>query len=279
MKVWICIVSPMESIRDFVGSRKTGIVPAEFFDARKFGGRTLRVRVSTFVPDVSPPSQEAVEGFILEQVADEDSVIVVYDEVWMHLIENLRVSCFCVPLGNINERSNLQNHFHKLMATALKNWWQVKQRFLESKDIKLLSLPMRNFQADELLELANAVRAAQPELTNAMQAGLKRLRARLRPRKRSARKTVYSVDDAKRFYIYGHEKHSLPETGGGHGSSCAINAQFRFGCRIDGERHYNVSESEGDRTTISGNFVNCHDTENHEKRDTHLNMFASDMYY
>ncbi len=279
MKVWVCVASSDEGVKKFVGIKKAGIIPSDLLNARHFGGLRLKVRASAFAPESKAPTPDEFEEFVLRQSADLDAVIVLFDDGCLRLIERLRGSCFCVPIAAIPHRSKIQNAIHGATARALKGWWQVQKRFLEGKDIKILSLPLRNFQADELLQLANAVRAVSPALPNDLEGGLKHLRTRLRPRQRSERKTLYLVDDAKRFYVYGHERHARPETGGDHAASCAVNARFRFGCRIDHERHYNVSESEGDKTTISGKFRNCHDIETEEKRTTHLNMFASDMYY
>lgn len=279
MIVWVGVASPDEAIRMFVGRQKGQIAPPDLLQPQRFGGQRLRVRASSFVPETDGPTAADLEKFVLQRGADADGIILLVDQEWLHLAEHLRSSCFCVPIGGPLEGGNVQNSIHRVTARALKTWWQVRLRFLEAKDIKLLSLPLRNFQADELLALANAVRAAPVEITNELQEGLKKLRSRVRPRRRSTRKTVYVVDDAKRFYVFGHERHARPETGGDHRPSCAISARFRFGCRIDDQRHYNVSDSEGDKTTIAGKFRNCHDVETDEKRSTHLNMFASDMYF
>jgi hypothetical protein len=279
MKIWIGVVSPNEAIRTLVGTKKASIVPPDLLEPHRFAGRKLTVRTSVFVPGDGAPTPEQLESFVNQQAWDSDAIIILFDDDFLHLLEHVRSSCFCVALVSMQEGANLQNAVHRATARALKGWWQLQLRFLEAKDMKLLSLPLRNFQADELLHLANSVRAAPADLANDLQEGLKALRSRIRPRRRSPRKTLYVVDDAKRFYVFGHERHARPETGGDHRPSCALGARFRFGCRIDDERHFNVSESEGDKTSISGKFKNCHDVENEEKRTTHLNMFASDLYF
>ena len=53
---------------------------------------------------------------------------------------------------------------------------------------------------------------------------------------------------------------------------------MRFGRVLDADRHYNVSETEGDRTTIAGDFPDCHDSIHTVPSTTHLNMFANDYF-
>lgn len=53
---------------------------------------------------------------------------------------------------------------------------------------------------------------------------------------------------------------------------------FRFGRRIDAQRHYNVSETEGDDTHVTGDVANCHGVIRKAPTDTHLNMFCNDFY-
>jgi hypothetical protein len=43
-------------------------------------------------------------------------------------------------------------------------------------------------------------------------------------------------------------------------------------------RHYNVSETEGDRTTIEGEFLDCHNNAHSVSGRTHLNMFSNDYF-
>lgn len=279
MRIFIGVLSPHESVRTFVGKSKGGIVPPELLDPRRFGGRKPLVQVSTFVPAAASPTPTEVEAFMLRQAADKDAAFILYDEAYRGLIKNLRSSCFCAEVSLDPHHPKMQNVFRSASTKAIKGWSQIFQRFAEAKDAKVLSLPLRNFHAPELLELANAVRGVSSELGNDIQSGLSQLKKRLRPRRKSRSKTLYLVDDSKRFFVFGHERHSIPETGGDHLPSCALNAQFRFGCRIDGERHYNVSETEGDNTVIKGIFRNCHDVEKDETRPTHLNMFSNDMYF
>ncbi len=86
------------------------------------------------------------------------------------------------------------------------------------------------------------------------------------------------VDDRARFFKFGPEQHARFATGDPHRPFCAFNADFRFGNRIDSTRHYNVSESKGDRTTIEGEFDDCHDARVTVPRTTHLNMFSNDYF-
>jgi hypothetical protein len=89
---------------------------------------------------------------------------------------------------------------------------------------------------------------------------------------------MYTIDDQFRFFVYGKETHARFGTGEPHKPYCELAGHFRFGQRIDALRHYNVSETEGDRTTIGGNFLDCHNTSHDVSRRTHLNIFSNDYF-
>ena len=87
------------------------------------------------------------------------------------------------------------------------------------------------------------------------------------------------MDDRQRFFKYGHERHSRLATGENHQPYCELTGNLRFGWKIDSERHYNVSETEKDETSIEGTFADCHSSSHDVKdRPTHLNMFSNDFF-
>ena len=167
-----------------------------------------------------------------------------------------------------------------IISKILRAFRAVLAKFESSDDSQLLSLPLRNFHAAELTEIARLCRdeCHEGDFVERLQAQLSRLRSRRRPRKQSSFNTKYVVDDQARFFVYGNEKHARFGTGEPHRPSCALTGYFRFGTRIDSARHYNVSETEGDRTRIEGEFDDCHDAKRVVPATTHLNMFSNDFF-
>lgn len=77
------------------------------------------------------------------------------------------------------------------------------------------------------------------------------------------------------WFEFGHERHAKPSTGGDHDLLCDLKANFRFGCRIDYQRHYNAS-LENNRA-IDDYFYDCHNEIKLLIRNkTHLNIFSND---
>jgi hypothetical protein len=177
-----------------------------------------------------------------------------------------------------NESS--MNFFHRIIGKLLRVFGSLVSKFKNGDDRQLLSLPLRNFHAPELAEIARLCRdkCFDPNFNNDLDRQLSVLRMRRRPRRRSSFNIMYTVDDRSRFFVYGKETHARLGTGEPHKPYCELAGSFRFGQRIDALRHYNVSETEGDRTTIEGGFLDCHNTSHSVKGRTHLNMFSNDYF-
>lgn len=245
-----------------------------------WGRHGVGVVTNVYLPEGEPCAFDLAR-FVSERSEGADFCITLVDRRWEALVANYRTACFVVPFDMLPQNRNFQNFFQSLTTSSLRILGQVAAKFDKGRDAELLTLPLRNFHADELREIAGSVAGDVfvDGLADTIESHLSRLRKRVRPRRQSNRKTLYAVDDRKRFFSYGHERHAAVETGADHTSHCVLCAKFRFGRKIDAARHYNVSETEGDRTSLNGEFANCHDVIRPEKRDTHLNMFANDMYY
>lgn len=282
MKIFVGLVAADERLRRHFGLGKEAIIPKDALNRGFFDGRGVRVLQSTYIPDGTPTATE-LERFVLSRAMESEACLLIVDADWLHLAADVRNSVFIVSFQNSSVGSSVQNFFHHTTAKALKALGQVMARFYKGEDGNLLMLPLRNFQAGELVEIARLCREEnlQPNFGDLIEGQLVGLRRRLRPRRRTSFKTIYAVDDAKRFFVYGRERHARFATGGEHGVHCEIAAHLRFGTRLDAERHFNVSETEGDETSISGVFRDCHNAEREVKthpRVTHLNMFANDYF-
>lgn len=280
MKIWVGLVTPDEKLQKYFGDQKTAAVPKESLRRGYFAQKGVSVATAAYTPKGAYSASD-LERFILRETEGVDCFIILVDERWEHLIDNCRSVCFSIRFQATTIRTNLQNFFHGLLSSAFRSYSHICHKFEKGWDAKLLGLPLRNFQAAELLEVARLINDAplSHTLNNDLERQLVELRRRIRPRRKTDYKALYAVDDRNRFFVYGHEQHSSPETGNDHQPYCELAARFRFGYGLDSSRHYNVSQTEGDRTIVDGEFYNCHGVLKKERKTTHLNMFSSDMYY
>jgi len=279
MRLFLCLVTPDEALRRFFGRGKDAVLPS---DALKRGACARLAPQPTTVAWVpkGAPSLADMERFLLHRTRGAQTCVLLVDRTWEHLVAEIRDATFIMPFDPPGADVNPQNFFHRLLARTLRNFVQVFTKFQKGDEAKLLALPLHNFRSDELREIARLCRE-EPEsgtLSEDIEKHLVVLRKSVRPRRRSSFNTTYAVDDAKRFFAYGHERHAQFDTGAPHRPSCEVAGLFRFGVRLDERRHYNVSKSEGDRTHISGDFPDCHGTVHRVADRSHLNMFSNDFF-
>lgn len=279
MKIFIGLVTPDEALRHHYGTAKDGVVPRDAARRGYFQGRSPVIATAAYAPDTEPSATD-FERFLLRESAQADACLLLIDQSWASLTANCRTAAFTIDfhLGQVDVSK--QNFFHRVLARALRSYGQIAAKFDRADSAQLLGLPLRNFNAPELRELARlcTAEAISPTLSDDVERQLAQLRRRVRPRRRSAYKTVYVVDDRQRFFKYGYERHSRFETGGSHKPYCELTGDFRFGRRLDLGRHYNVSETENDRTSIGGDFYNCHGETEMVTSRSHLNMFSNDNF-
>lgn len=255
-------------------------MPNDALNRGFFADRGFTLAFGAFTPD-GAPTPDGLERMLLGRTRNADVCLLVVDRAWEYLAEHVRNACFAVVYDAREVEGNYQNFFHRTMKRFLRSFGSLAAIFDNADDRQLLSLPIRNFDAAELRELVRICREENTDgqFTNAMQEQLAGLRRQRRPRRRSDFRTIYAVDSVGRFFSYGKEKHARLATSAPHRSSCEFNGHFRFGCRIDEERHYNVSETEGDITVVEGQFLDCHGDVRTENGDrSHLNMFSNDFF-
>ncbi len=280
MKMFIGLVTPDEVLRTHFGRGKEGVIPTDALDRGFFLNRGLTVDFGAYSPEMAP-STDDLEKMLLGRTKDAAICLLLIDRRWAYLAQNIRDACFSALFDLNNFDGNCRNFFHKTMSRFLRSFSTLAQIFENGDDKQLIALPLRNFDAPELLEIARLCRDENQTgvFTNEIQKQLMRLRMRRRPRRQATYKTVYAVDNVPRFFVFGKETHSRFGTGSPHKPHCEMNGYFRFGRRIDSDRHYNVSETEKDETSVNGNFTDCHDTLLRvEAGKTHLNMFSNDYF-
>lgn len=280
MHILLIVASSDGEFRDFLArDKKAALFPPEAMRKGFFGQFKWKTQVNTADP-ASFKSPNDFQDFILSRASSATIIFILIEDNYSHLVNGVTSAVICAIIeSNINKKS-YQNYISSKVSRLLKAANYIAEIFKDQAGRTLLSLPLRNFHADEIDLLKSAAKnsIATAEFNAALDASLKGLRSRLRPRKKTANRTIYAVDDRDRFFIYGKELHSRPDTGEGHFSSCIISASFRLGMKIDDRRHFNVSEGEKDETSISGSFLNCHDNPVNVLKTSHLNMFSNDFF-
>lgn len=171
------------------------------------------------------------------------------------------------------------NMLSSLLNRVLKDFGHLTTRFVDAKYQKILRLPVRNFVAPELEQLRKTcVRSIDtPAFPRRLDAVLGTFRNRQKPKRKSSYQAEYLVDDGKKHFQLGHERHARADTGQPHVRLCQLGNLHRFGRSFDHEQHYNVS-MDGDNVTMDGEYPNCHDVKKSGDKRPHLNMFTNDFF-
>lgn len=281
MKIFIGLLCNDQGLRDFFGtSNVQSVVPPDATSRGLYAKRGVTLTLAAFSP-LKTQTPEEFDQSLMRHTGDADCCLILTETDLAWLTENVRNATFVHVFSGEEVGSNYQNFFYRVTSRLLRIFGSLASIFENADDVHLLSLPLRNFSAKELSEIARLCKEAnkEPDFINMVQAELVPLRKRRRPRKRSQFKTHYAVDDIPRFFKFGPEKHAQIDTAPPHQTHCQLNANFRFGVKIDSTRHFNVSQSETDKTHVSGEFITCHgEAQNENGKKTHLNMFSNDFY-
>ena len=242
----------------------------------------VQLKLAAFAP-VKGGTAEDLHRFFLREATEFDACLILVGNAYTACAEAIRTAAHVVSIDEQRFGGSLKNGFHAVLSKALKSLYRNREQFARHNDAQLLTLPLRNFAAPELVEIARlqSCESGKLILAESIERQMVRLRRRVRPRKRTAFNTRYAVDENNRFFSFGHERHGAAATDAPHLPSCTFAARFRFGIRIDEQRHFNVSETEGDITHVSGDFIDCHDQPHcvaSGEKLTHLNMHANDYF-
>lgn len=279
MKIYIGLLTEDRELRSSLGRLKDAAVPKDSSSKGYFASQVPSFSFGAWVPEPGV-SQADCERFLLERTQDAKACILLVENRCLSYVENVRDATFSVVFERSQVDNNYKNFFHKTLGRALRFLGYLLCKTNDEAYCRLLALPLRNFHAAELGYLATLCRdnSSSGDFHSAVDQKLALLNKRLRPRRRTNHKQIYAVDDNQRFFVHGKEHHGRFATGEPHRPSCEMAGLFRFGCRIDELRHYNVSEGEGDTTGIEGEFVDCHGNRHRVKSESHLNMFANDYF-
>ncbi|ASL43525.1 hypothetical protein bAD24_I08540 [Burkholderia sp. AD24] len=273
MKVFVGIITDNLYLCDEYTKRRTGLIPRECLSSLS----NVTLSVGAFNPCKSTVS---AEEYLLHATREADASILIVDRKYAHVVTEVLHAFFTCSVEIPEFISNCKNFLGKVFSRLLRNFSYLISTLQQSEQGQAAILPIRNFDADAMRELVRVCRdeTMNPLFAQLTTAHLSELRKRRRPRRRSAYKTQYWVDDADKHFEYGHEKHALPATGRPHTLVCEICGNFRFGKKIPFDRHFNVTRGAGDKPRISGRFRNCHDEMVVVKETSHINMFSNDFH-
>lgn len=246
-----------------------------------FMPKGLQGRV-TFEAAVYDPAitEEPIEDFLIKRSEHADAVALLLDLPLGHLAHDLHPAIFIGQIDFTSYVPNVQNLLSGHSARLLRNLGFLLSNLEDSTFFQAAILPLRNFHAEELRHLATLCRdsALEGEFGGRALVLLRQLVARRGPRVRSNYPDRYFKDDAGHHFKYGFEQHSRYESGGAHGVVCNLNGLFRFGKRLEEQRHFNVTDGDKDGDRISAVFENCHGQTVDVVDRTHVNMFTNDFH-
>ena len=277
----IGLISSNDELVSLFGTKKdlfSGPLSSGYFKSKGISPKPI---VYTYNPK---RHKKDFELFVKDKIEGKDAFLLLVDRGQEDIVSRLRDSAFCYifhcdfPCGR-----NTQNFLYQITALIIKKFGIILQKMDDTTSINLMSLPLRNFNSEELRELANTCRDGCniQDFSDQIDYKIKLLGRRRRPIPRqgkSKEKDIKIEDDNENYFEYGKEKHAKIETGSPHLTSCYISGNFRFGKKIDESRHYNVSKK--DSNTINGNFLDCHNGDcviNTSENVTHVNMFSNDF--
>ena len=274
MKLFVCLVSSNQKLCSEFSRRQSGVFPKASLPS------TLKEGVIFNTGVFNSATDHDLLGFLSTRTKKMDAAILLIDSSQEHLIVAVKHSFFPVPLDVPSDLTNCQNFLGQKLPRAFKNFAFLLEQMGASDTEQLAILPVRNFVGNDLHELVRVCTedTREPTFPDNVTKCLAELRARKRPRRKSNRPEVYIIDDKEKHFRFGPERHAKLGTGSPHTITCEINGNFRFGKRVDSQRHFNVSMGDGDKTHISGDFHDCHGDQHPVSQTTHLNMFCNDFF-
>ncbi len=275
MKVVVILATRSRLAGRLFVSRSAQILNGDFLP------KGLQGRV-TFVARVYDPAIEngPLEDFLIARSGDADAVALLLDVPLAHLAHTLHPAIFIGQIDFTSYVPNVQNLLSGQAARLLRNLGFLLTHLEDSTFFQAAILPLRNFDAEELRQLAALCRdsASDGEFGGRALVLLRQLVTRRGPRLRSNYPDRYFKDDVGHHFKYGFEEHSRYETGGAHGIVCNLNGLFRFGKRLEEQRHFNVTDGPNDDDRITAAFENCHGQTVNIVNRTHVNMFTNDFH-
>ncbi len=266
MKVKLILASANPELRNYFRERKGKLLPNT---VRKLGYnfdfRSIELTNGEgFFKLVADNLTSPADAFVL-LIDGETSIVPCRD--WS--------GCFVVETEVPTEMKRWNNYFSSVLSRAIGNLQFLQRKFQDRGSAQLLMLPIRAFQASDLVDLVEAatLKATHRSIRETIEIQLSHLKKRRTPKRNSRLQRKYIQDDVGLMFEFCLEKHAEAGTGLPHDYLCSVNKHYRLGIRLDPKDHYNVSTNDGSR--LSGAFSDCHGDKRHFSSVTHLNVFPN----
>lgn len=275
MRLNIVIATPDQNLRNFAGIRKEKLVPDGVHANSYLRRPECQFRINALKIDNNSKIEDVTANF-LELSPTSDGFILLIDDAFSHLADGVRDAVFVVPFQGSYPGKITQNRIGAILAPTLRHYAHLGQRLGDGKFRKILLLPLEIFVAVELKKLRNLLTRdnIKPGFGERLDTLLSCFRDRQVPKNRATYPDKFIRDDRPLFFHYGYKEHSFVEKHPPHTPTCVLNSDFRFGCRYNGRRHFNVSEEHSDHK-VSGDFLSCHGQRVTVSKRTHVNVFPN----
>lgn len=273
MRVDFCLISSNKIVKRLFGERQARIVPYHIKNDEKWKG--VIFTTCSFDPELK--QVDLLAEFLLKRRGKVCRQILLVDVEKKDEVLSVLPAAFVAEL-KINKRPEA-SYFEKIVSTTLERMAWFEKYALEGDKRKVMLLPFKAFDHLALRNLKTACEdVTHPDFINNVMKSMSSLLALRRPRRRGKGRERCYVDDNKRGFIYGSERHARVETKTPpHLELCHLLGVSRFGFNVEADRHYNVTmESKAGETLISGDFYNCHNELTSFKKRSHLNIFCND---
>lgn len=273
----MALVSANGGAREVFLRKKDAVIPKSLRNLPRIKAIGLEFTTVFYNPETAGRS---LDDYVLEAAKDADMIALLVDVTIAHLAAPLAPACLVGSLSYDPTIKNYDNFISAQFTKLIKNLVSVAQLMASAGNQLPLLLPLRNFDAPEWRQLQQVFRdqGIAGELPQNVGELIKGINKRKRPHKRATTQQTYLVDDDKKLFDYGKERHAQLATGSPHTSMCILMGNFRFGWRIPTNRHYNVTKESGALTKIVGSFPDCHGAMIQVAERTHLNMFSNDYH-
>lgn len=270
MKILVALIVPNPLVhKAFAKNQEAFLRPSDISE------KLANVQFTVEIIDAKASDQDA-QKILLAKSKGYDAVSVILDAAATPKLVEITSGVFVYRIALPKFIDNVQNVVAPMTSRMVRSFSFLLEKFEHSEQFYAAAVPLRNFDAAE----ARALREIFSNLTlngnfyNDVFRNISGLLARREPKRDSRYPDQYLIDDAEKYFQFGHEHHSDIETSTPHTTSCELTGRFRFGKRLPEKRHFNVSYAHG---RISGPFRDCHDAVNQVPEKSHLNMFSSDF--
>jgi hypothetical protein len=275
VRIHLCLVSSDPGANELVRKERRALIPKSLRDHQRMTDIGAEFSMSVYDPTTAGRS---LAQYLLEGEGSQ-FVALLLDTSLGDVAKDIACACFVANVEfAAHPKTNYKNYFASTLSRFLKHIVAFLAIMGDGANEQAMLLPFRNFNAQQLRDLRDVCRkeTLSSEFINMVESHVAALKKRQRPHRKSNYPDRHYVDDDEKLFQYGLEEHARLATGTPHTPVCVLTGKFRFGKRIETNRHYNVTKEFGRGTQIAGKFPDCHDEVHEVTSTTHLNIFSND---